>query len=70
MAETKRKKQDGRKMTDKNKSIYAPYFEKNDEPFFMKIGNTTYEINTYFNPNGRENVLQQFEDLLTELKIA
>ena len=28
-------------MTDKNNSIYAPYFEKNDEPFFMKIGNTT-----------------------------
>lgn len=24
-------------MTDKNTSIYAPYFEKNDEPFFMKI---------------------------------
>ena len=48
-------------MTDKNTSIYAPYFEKNDEPFFMKIGNTTYEVN---------NVLQQFEYLLTELKIA
>ena len=31
-------------MTDKNTSIYAPYFEKNDEPFFMKIGNTTYGI--------------------------
>ena len=57
-------------MTDKNNSIYPPYFEKNDEPFFMKIGNTTYEVSTHFNPNGRENVLQQFEDLLTELKIA
>lgn len=57
-------------MTDKNTSIYAPYFEKNDEPFFMKISNTTYEVNTHFNPNGRENVLQQFKDLLTELKIA
>ena len=70
MAEAKRKKQEGRKMTDKNNSIYASYFEKNDEPFFMKIGNTTYEVSTHFNPNGRENVLQQFEDLLTELKIA
>lgn len=57
-------------MSDKNNSIYAPYFEKNDEAFFMKIGNTTYEINTQFNPNDIENVLQQFEDLLTELKIA
>ena len=33
-------------MTDKKNSIYAPYFEKNDEPFFMKIGNTTYEVST------------------------
>lgn len=45
-------------MTDKNNSIYAPYFEKNNEPFFMKIGNTTYEVSTHFNPKGRENVLQ------------
>lgn len=41
MAETKRKKQEGRAITDKNNSIYVPYFETNDEPFFMKIGNTT-----------------------------
>ena len=51
-------------MTDKNTSIYAPYFEKNDEPFFMKIGNTTYEVSTHFNSNGRENVLQQFQKLI------
>lgn len=51
-------------MTDKNNSIYAPYFETNDEPFFMKIGNTTYEVSTHFNPNGRENVLQQFQKLI------
>ena len=57
-------------MTDKNKSIYAPYFEKNDEAFFMNIGYTSYEVSTLFIPYGRENVLLQFEDLLTELKIA
>ena len=51
-------------MTDKNKSIYAPYFAKNNEPFFMKIGNTTYEVSTHFNPNGREIVLQQFQKLI------
>ena len=34
-------------MTDKNNSIYAPYVEKNDEPFFMKIGNTTYEVSMF-----------------------
>ena len=57
-------------MTDKSTSIYARYFEKDDKPFFIKIGGTTYEVSTYFNPKGRENVLQQFEDLLTELKTA
>ncbi len=57
-------------MTDKNTSIYAQYFEKDDNPFFMKIGGTTYEVRTHFNPKGRENVLQQFEDLLAELKTA
>ena len=35
-----------------------------------KIGGTTYEVSTHFNHKGRENVLQQFEDLLTELKTA
>ena len=57
-------------MTDKYTSIYSKNFEKDDKSFFMKIGNTTYEVSTHFNPKGRENVLQQFEDLLTELKIA
>ncbi len=51
-------------MTDKNTSIYARYFEKDDKPFFMKIGNTTYEVSTHFNPKGRENVLQQFQKLI------
>ncbi len=51
-------------MTDKNTSIYSKYFEKDNKPFFMKIGNTTYEVSTHFNPKGRENVLQQFQKLI------
>ena len=51
-------------MTDKDTSIYARYFEKDDNPFFIKIGNTTYEVSTHFNPKGRENVLQQFQKLI------
>ena len=51
-------------MTDKNTSIYSKYFEKDNNPFFMKIGNTTYEVSTHFNPKGRENVLQQFQKLI------
>ncbi len=55
-------------MTDKNTSIYAQYFEKDDKPFFMKISNTTYEVSTHFNPKGRENVLQQFQKLILSEK--
>ena len=51
-------------MTDTNISIYSKYFVKDDKPFFMKIGNTTYEVSTHFNPKGRENVLQQFQKLI------
>ena len=51
-------------MTEKSTSIYARYFEKDDKPFFMKIGNTTYEVSTHLNPKGRENVLQQFQKLI------
>ena len=56
-------------MTDKNTSIYAQYFVKDDKPFFMKIGNTTYEVSTHFNPKGRENVLQQFQKLILPEKL-
>lgn len=56
-------------MTDKNTSIYAPYFEKNDEPFFMKIGNTTYEVNTHFNPKSDlYRRLRKMKNLLLNFK--
>ena len=56
-------------MMDTNTSIYARYFEKDDKPFFMKIGNTTYEVSTHFDPKGRENVLQQFQKLILPEKL-
>lgn len=49
-------------MTDKNKSIYAPYFEKNDEPFFMKIGNTTYEVSTHLIPMAEKMFFSNFRN--------
>ena len=34
------------------------------DPFSLQIGNTTFEVNTFFNPQGRQSVLQQFQSLL------
>jgi hypothetical protein len=57
-------------MDNNNKSFFAPFFEVSDTPFVMKMGSTTFEITTHFNNNGRETVLQQFEDLLAEVKAS
>lgn len=57
-------------MDNNNKSFFAPFFEVSDTPFVMKMGSTTFETTTHFNNNGRETVLQQFEDLLAEVKAS
>ncbi len=41
------------------KELYKDY-----DGFELRIGGTTYEISTHFNPEGRQSVLQQFMDLL------
>ena len=33
-------------------------------PFSIRIGNTTYEVSTHFDPQGRQSVLNQFRRLL------
>lgn len=33
-------------------------------PFSIHIGNTTYEVSTHFDPQGRQSVLNQFQRLL------
>ena len=53
---------------DNNISLFAPLFEIDETPFIMKIGGTTYEVTTHFSTKGKETVLEQFEELLTELK--
>lgn len=60
-------------MDDKNNkavSKFAPYFEINEKPFVIKIGKTTYEVSTHFSTKGKETVLEQFKELLTELNVA
>lgn len=71
MAKTKRTKCKGGTIMDNNAvSIFAPYYEVDDTAFITKIGNTTYEVLTHFNVNGKETVLEQFKELLTELNLA
>ncbi|MFQ9981065.1 MAG: transposon-encoded TnpW family protein [Finegoldia magna] len=56
-------------MDNKIVSTFAPYYEVNDNAFITKIGNTTYEVSTHFNTQGKETVLEQFKDLLLELNL-
>lgn len=35
-----------------------------EDNFTMKIGGTTYEISTHFNPKGRQCVMEQFKELI------
>ena len=35
-----------------------------EDTFTMKIGGTTYEVSTHFNPNGRQSVFEQFKELI------
>ena len=45
-------------------SVFAPYYETDNTPFVMKIGGTTYEVSTHFNPKGRQCLLEQFKELI------
>lgn len=44
---------------------FAPYLkEAAEDSFSMKLGGTTYEVTTHFNPSGKQSVLEQFKELL------
>ena len=34
-----------------------------EDTFQMKIGGTTYEVSTHFNPKGRQCIFEQFKEL-------
>lgn len=40
-----------------------------EDNFTMKIGGTTYEISTHFNPKGRQCVMKQFKELILSEKL-
>ena len=35
-----------------------------EDNFKLKIGGTTYEVSTHFNPEGRQCVMEQFKELI------
>ena len=42
----------------------TPTFDKDNLNFEIKIGGTTYEVNSHFNIEGKQSVLEQFKNLI------
>lgn len=40
-----------------------------EDTFQMKIGGTTYEVSTHFNPKGRQCIFEQFKELILAEKL-
>ena len=40
-----------------------------EDTFQMKIGGTTYEVSTHFNPKGRQCIFEQFKELILSEKL-
>lgn len=49
---------------EKYSAILKEQREYKGHTFTMKIGGTTYEVSTHFNPNGRSCVFEQFKELI------
>ena len=41
-----------------------------ENEFFLKIGGTTYEVNTHFSKKGKQSVLEQFKELILSEKLV
>ena len=52
-----------RNLTVTDFSFFSPE-DYGKGPFSLRLGNTTYEVNTHFDPQGRQSVLKQFQQLL------
>ncbi len=40
-----------------------------EDTFIKRIGGTTYEVSTHFNPKGRQSALEQFKQLILSKKL-
>ena len=47
-----------------NPDLYEPIERYGEQSFEMKIGNTVFEIETHYNPQGRVSVMKQFQEYL------
>ncbi len=47
----------------------SPFEFCGENTFEMQIGNTTYEVHTHFNPEGKQSVLEQFRTLILKEKL-
>ena len=47
----------------------SPFEYSGEDTFEMQIGNTTYEVHTLFNPEGKQSVLEQFRTLILKEKL-
>ena len=59
-------------MLPKNKERVVDYNKARrfgEETFKMKIGGTTYEVSTHFNPKGRQCIFEQFKELILSEKL-
>jgi hypothetical protein len=41
-----------------------------ENEFSLKIGGTTYEVNTHFSKKGKQSVLEQFKELILSEKLV
>lgn len=55
---------------DKNTGFdYEKVRHYGEDNFNLKIGGTTYEVSTHFNPKGRQCVMEQFKALILSEKL-
>ena len=47
-----------------NPDLYEPIERYGEQLFEMKIGNTVFEIETHYNPQGRVSIMKQFQEYL------
>ena len=52
---------------EKYRAILEKQREYSGNTFTRKIGGTTYEVSTHFNPNGRKCVFEQFKQLILSM---
>ncbi len=55
--------------SEKRTLDYSRMHRFGEDNFKLKLGGTTYEISTHFNPNGRQCVMEQFKELILSEKL-